>query len=319
MIDTATIKMPAAGRFIFKTANQLDDRLPQSTIINSTTWNEGDPVNIMLGYNGEYRQEFKGFVRSVDADIPMAIECEGYAFQLRKKQFSGSWKSISLKDLIYQLVSGTDIQLSPFIPDTTLTNLSIHPQNGLAALQAIVHHTHLTAYFLFDVLYVGLEETIAGNTVNYRIGWNVPRTKELKYKLSTNRPALIRLVIGKGKNLKPTIVQAGDPSGTVITKNIAFVQNAADVQTIANQLALNHNYTGFQGSLDGLLQPYCGPSDTAILIDKLYSVLSASYFIEGIEIKYTTQGAKRVVHIGRALSVPQFESLINNPVTNGFN
>jgi hypothetical protein len=210
------------------------------------------------------------------------------------------------------LVAGTDIKLSPFIPKVPLVNLHVHPQNGLAALQKLMEHTHLTAYFLFDVLYAGTEETVTGNKVNYRIGWNVPRTKELKYSLSESRPVLIRLVTGKGKNPKRTIVQAGDPLGTIITENIAFITDQASINAIANQLVLNSNYTGFKGALNGLLQPYCGPSDTAVLIDKMYNVLGASYFIESIEVKYTMRGALRIVHLGWALSVPQFQTLINN-------
>ena len=326
LIDTAIIKIPAAAK-VASLKNSVaiiggfvggvllkasDDKALPTSIQTSTLWKEGDQVKIMLGYNQDYRQEFIGFIRSVDADIPVQIHCEGYCFQLRKKQFTGAWKSIQLRDLMQQMVEGTDIKLSPFIPDLTLTNLFIPPQNALAGLQKLAHHTHLTAYFLFDVLYIGLQETVSANTVKYRIGWNVPRTKALTYSLDVSRPILIRLVTGKGTKKVRTIVQAGDPSGTTETMNISFIQDPAAIATIGNQLVTNANYTGFKGDLEGLLQPYCNPADTAIIIDQMYNVLGASYFIEGIKIKYSTDGAKRIVQLGRALSAPQFEQLINN-------
>jgi hypothetical protein len=72
VIDTAIITIPAAGKsanvksvvsslaalggVVLKTDN--NNALPTS-IQTSTLWKEGDPVNILLGYNQDYRQDIR--------------------------------------------------------------------------------------------------------------------------------------------------------------------------------------------------------------------------------------------------------------------
>ncbi|HVS92458.1 MAG TPA: hypothetical protein VHE59_10515 [Mucilaginibacter sp.] len=323
IIDTAIIKIPAVARAndVLEIASTLASiagfngnptksktgNYPDTSVESSTLWREGDPVNILLGYNGDYRQEFKGFVRRVSPTIPATIECEGYAWQLRYKQISGVWKSIKLKDLLQILIAGTDIALSPYIPDLALTNLSTHHQpNCLTMLEYLKRKCHLVAYFIFNTLYVGIEEGIPGNTVMYRLGWNCIRDNKLKYRVANDTKVLIRVVAGKGKNAKRPITEVGDAGGSIITENIANIGGPVDMKAIANRLLSYKKYTGYEGQISGFLQPYCNPSDTVQLSDVLYKVMGGSYFVDGIEVKFGMEGARRDVHISRALSTPQF-------------
>ena len=66
IVDTCTLKIPALGRV------NDDDDLPANSIATSTLWQEGDKVNVQLGYNDDNRQEFLGFVRRVTPSIPGA-------------------------------------------------------------------------------------------------------------------------------------------------------------------------------------------------------------------------------------------------------
>jgi hypothetical protein len=53
-----------------------------------------------------------------------------------------------------------------------------------------------------------------------------------------------------------------------------------------------------------------------VLIDKKYNVRTGSYFVDGIEVIFGMNGAQRIVHITRALSVPNFAVLIGNSIGN---
>ena len=330
IIDTAKIKVPAAARVnssknnpvfkLFDTPRISDDNLPTSSVKTSTLWQEGDKVEILLGYNGDNRQEFKGFVRRVSPSVPVLIECEGYAWQLRRKQFVGTWKSIQLVDFLKILTTGTDIILSPNIPSVPLINLCIKSGNALSALEYIKKNMHLAAYFVFDVLYVGLEETQPGatiNTVNYRLGWNTVRDDKLKYRLADDTNVLVKVVSGKGKNAKRPIIVVGDAGGGIITENISNIESPEQMTIIANQLLLYAKYTGYEGSITGFLQPYCNPGDTGNIIDNLYKVRTGNYFVEGIEVKFGMNGGQRIVYISRALSVPNFVALVTQNISNG--
>ena len=298
MVDTATLKIPAVGR-INKKGN-----LPTTSIETSKLWNEGDAVTIQLGYNGDYKTEFTGFVRRVTASVPVEILCEGYAWQLRRKRLLKGYKSVSLKSFLHDLVSGTDIKLSPYIPDIPLINLSANKPNALKQLEYVKEHNHLTVYFQFDTLYVGIEEAVPGTAVKFRLGWNCIRDDNLKYRLAADRLVLVRLVTGKAHAKKRTLIEVGDPEGSLFQKNIANIQDHDKLAAIANSLLQKQKYTGYEGYISGLLQPFCQPSDTCVVIDKLYNVMGGSFFVESVEVDFTTNGATRKTHIGRSLSTP---------------
>ena len=296
IVDTAVLKIPAIGRV------NNNDNLPASSVATSVLWKEGDAVSIQLGYNNDNRQEFKGFVRRVNASIPVTVECEGYAWQLRRKRLIKSYKSVSLKQFLTELVAGTDIKLSPFIPGMQLSNLKINHANGLKVLEYIKDHLHLSVYFLFDVLYVGLEEGVQGNQVKHRLGWNTIRDDQLKWRLADDTKVLIRLVTGKGKSKKRTLYQSGDTDGGLVEKSVASLTSAKDLQAVADDLLQQAKYTGFEGSISGFLQPFIQMCDTDIVIDKIYNERGDSYFTIGTEVHFGMNGAQRKVFIGRSLS-----------------
>lgn len=300
IVDTAVIKMPGTG-VVNKKDTPTD---PTSSIKTSALFHEGDLVNIDLGYNGELNNEFKGFVRRVNASVPVEIECEGYAWQLRRQRpLVKTYKSISLKDFLKILVAGTDIKLSPFIADVPLVNLKINHASNLEVLEHLKTKVHLAVYFQFDTLYAGLEEGIPGNTVNYRLGWNCVRDNNLKYRNAADTRTMFQFTCKKGKNDKRPLIQVGDSDGALVKENIAFINDHDWLQRIANDELKKAKYTGYEGHISGFLQPYCQPCDTAHVIDKLYNALGGDYFVEGIEVDFDMNGGKRKTHIGRALSV----------------
>lgn len=299
IVDTAVIKIPAIGRV--NTEDTLSGNLPVTSIATSKLWQEGDPVTIQLGYNSQNIQEFKGFVRRVNASVPVVVECEGYAWQLRRKRLVKTWKSIKLRDFLTEMVSGTDIKLSEFIPQMTLTNFKVDHANCLKVLEYIKTHLHLSVYFLFDVLYVGLEEGVPGNRVKHRLGWNTIRDDQLKWRLADDTEVQIRLVTGKGKNKKRTLYTAGDASGSMVTKNIASLTDSADLQAVADDLLQQAKYTGFEGNVSAFLQPFIQLCDTDVVIDKLYQERGGNYFTIGTEVRFGMNGAQRKVFIGRSL------------------
>jgi hypothetical protein len=298
IVDTAKIEVPAIG------AVNDNGNLPDSSIVTSKLFNPGDKVVVQLGYNNQLKQEFKGFVRRVTPTIPVQIECEGYAFQLRRKRLIKSWKSVSLKQVLTEMVAGTDIILSPNIPVYTLTNLCFNHANCLKSLEYIKNKIHLAVFFMFETMYVGLEEGIKGNKVQYRLGWNTIRDDKLKYRLAADTEVLVRLVTGKGKNHKRTLIEVGDQGGGLVERNINNIRDMGNLQAIAADLLAQSKYTGYEGFITAFLQPYCQPGDTTETIDRQYNERGGDYFTEGTEVDFgiKTKGATRKIHIGRALS-----------------
>jgi len=296
IVDTALLKIPAVGRI------NKNGTLPLTSIETSKLWTEGDKVTIQLGYNGDLRTEFKGFVRRVTASVPVEIQCEGYAWQLRRVRLLKSYKSVTLKAFLKDLIAGTDITLSPYIPDMVLSNLTINHANALKTLEYLKEKIHLAVYFQFDVLYVGLEEGVPGNLVKFRLGWNCVRDDNLKYRLAADTQVLVRLVAGKGSGKKQTIAEAGDAGGSLYQENTANIIDTATLQKIANDILQRQKYTGYEGYISGLLQPFCQPCDTAGIIDKMYDVMGGNCFVEATEVDFTMHGATRKTYVSRSLN-----------------
>ena len=77
--DTAIIQLPSIATLFTK-----NNSSSPKTVITGKQWNDGDPVTIKLGYNNEMHEEFKGFIKHRDLNMPLEIECEGYAYQLKE-------------------------------------------------------------------------------------------------------------------------------------------------------------------------------------------------------------------------------------------
>lgn len=297
MMDTARIKLPALGRVIVKDNNQ-----PVSSVETAKLFREGDKVVIKLGYNNDLRQEFTGFVRRVNLSAPVQIECEGYGWQLRRRRLILAWKSVTLRQVLEKLIEGTDIVLSPSIPNVQLTNLSLRNINGLQLLEYFRDKMLLTAYFNFNELYVGLQQGVIKGQVKFRLGWNVIRDDQLKYRLAEDTKVLVRITTGKGKKNKRLLYEAGDQDGSISEFNIPNTLDEGHLKRLAEDALKKAKYTGYEGAINCFLQPYAEPSGTAVIIDKKYNERDGLFFIEGTEVTFGMRGARRRVQIGSQLS-----------------
>jgi hypothetical protein len=306
IVDTAVLKIPALAQV----ANYSKKRgIPQGdalksalgSVKSSTFFAEGDSVSIQLGYNRAYCQEFKGFVRRVSPSIPVEIECEGYAWQLRRKVLSGSWKIILLLDFLKILVAGTDIIISPHVQNTKLTGLHFPASNGLKVLELLRDKAHLCCYFLFDTLYVGLEELSPGDSVAFRLGWNTIKTDDLKWRVGDKTPVQVKLIGKKGKKQKAPTYITGDADGALITEHIGFISDPVYLQKVADDVLQRAKYSGFEGGILCFLQPFIQMTDTAVIIYKIYKQRGGKYFTVGTEVTFGVNGGRRKIFIGRRL------------------
>lgn len=323
IVDTAWLQMPGLGQIvslkgIANTALALiglgttavAKNLPNSSVQTAQLFKEGDPVSIDLGYNGDYRNEFRGFVRRVNTTTPVKIEMEGYAWQLRNQNLSNSWKSTTVKEVLQTIIQGTDIVLSPDIPVIPLTNYRLNNHSGLEVLEDLKRRMLLTVCFADNVLYAGIEEgrTTTNNDgsksltglaeVKYSIGYNCPTNQpDLKQRLGKDNLVRVRLVV-RSKSGKRTLYEAGDANGAVHEINMPYARDEQNLIDLAAAHLKRLKYDGFEGQITGFLQPYCQPGWKATLTDKKYDGARAgTYFIAGTHVTFGVKGAKRKTEI----------------------
>lgn len=296
IVDTASIKIPALGRAF------NNSELPGTSVETASLFREGQKVSIQLGYNNRLRNEFEGFVRRVNLSTPVNIELEGYAWQLRKKTVAASWRNVTIRQVLEKVIEGTDIVLSDDIPDSSLIRLTIPSQTGLQVLEYLKEKLLLTVYFDGNVLYAGLEEGIKKGDVKYRLGWNVIRDDQLKYRIADDNQVRVRIVkkLQKGEQI---LFESGDKNGEIVKREVPHFEDDNTLKRIADKVLSEKKFTGFDGKITGFLEPYCQPAYTAEIIDKKYGKRDGKYFVAGTEVKFGTGGARRIVEITRRLSV----------------
>ena len=194
--DTAVIKLPSIARVIKKTSSSNAD-----TVITGKQFNDGDPVSINLGYNGNMNEEFTGFIKHRDLGMPLEITCEGYSYQLERNNINAYYDSVTLKDLLQAAVIDTDITVQ-CNEDITLTKINAKNWTGAKLIDHIqqavdgnlfiffIQPKLLWAGFLYTSYAKGVDVLQLGQ-VSYRLGYNLVKDNNLKERVLEDDPVKI--------------------------------------------------------------------------------------------------------------------------------
>lgn len=303
-VNTATIKLPSRSAVI----KQVDGKLkgigqPTDT---SKLFNEGDPVIINLGYNGQLKEEFRGFIVRRNLNYPMEIQCEGYSYQLRKQTVSKSWKSSNVKEVLSEAVKGTDVKL--LVADNIdLVNIVCAKKTGTDLIDFVKKASNgaLNAWFIdattlwVGLVYVpggaGMKDTLSGQQVNYVLGRNVVKDNKLVERIP-NTELTINAKMTKTKRHRGAA--APREVGKVKKWVAQAIGNQADLDKMVQSLEAKANYRGLEGRISAFLQPYAEPGWKAKITDPQFQERQGVYLIESIEIDYSLSGARRVIELG---------------------
>lgn len=116
-------------------------------------FNPGDPVRIALGYNGDLTEEFSGYVLSVSRGIPVTVRCEDEMYKLKRKTISYSRKSVTLGQMLKELIPEYEIQTA--YGKTELGAVRYSNMLVSAVLDDVQKKTGLYCFFRKKVLHVG--------------------------------------------------------------------------------------------------------------------------------------------------------------------
>lgn len=303
--DSCTIKLPSVCRVKKKNSSGADF----STV--SKLFNVGDKVSVNLGYNGALKNEFEGFVKSFNPMVPLEIECEGYIRNIRlNKNISGYYNKISVKKLLELAVKDTGISLY-VQDDILLRNIQLDNFSGSDIISEIKKQCGgVIAIFFIEPkkIWCGLTYTpytdgvdpFANGVAKYRLGFNCHRDNNLKLK-SPLEP--VQIIVNDVSSTGHRLSVKSHTAATSKKKiSLQKILEESDKQKIANELQYEKNYSGYTGNIKGFLTPYVLPGYKVYILDNRYKELAGNYFVESIEVQYGTNGARRIVDIGPALS-----------------
>lgn len=263
---------------------------------------EGMKVEFYCGYDHKNVLRFKGFIRRRNFTLPLELECEGYAYQLRlKKNYSRSFKNTTVKKILIDLVVGTDIKLSDKIPDIPIPRAYFKNVNGIDVIDWLKEKCLLTVYFNFDTLYCGLREAERIEKVNFRLGWNVIKDNELKFELNRELATVNIRAQSRKRNGAFEEITVGDGGTKTVVVKFTVINDPVWKKKIAEDVRTKLTNQGYEGSITAFLIPLAEPGMTADIDDMRYKERKGDYFIEGVDGDFGPNGGRQKIKIGNYL------------------
>ena len=250
----------------------------------------GQKVEIKAGYNGELSTEFAGYIREISADAPITIECDDETYILRKPPLVKSYKSVTLKQLL------TDIIPAPLTfscPDVQLGRYQIDRASAFTVLQDLIQSYGLYSHLQNGHLRIGLAFDFgekALKSYNYYLNdkerGNVKKN-DLKYKRAENYDIRIK-AIAMAANGKNTTVTVGskDKDASERTLHFAGTMTEAQLRDVALGQLKKLVFDGFTGDITGFGYPQIHAGDSITINDTENKDRQGTFLVERVNITY---------------------------------
>lgn len=271
------------------------------SIITKTSdklFKEGDPVDVLLGYNGVCTRRFKGFVKQINYATPLEIECEGYSYQLRDKIFTKSYKKTSVKGILTDLLQDTEIKISEFTQDAPLENVTFKNAPALKVLEWFQKECLMTVYFDFDTIYVGFSRFgVKKPRVKLRLGWNVIESKELKKDVADSE-IQINLIEKNNKGETKRTKSEQRKYSNIKEERIRSGLDEKTKKEIVDERQRIENHKGYRGDITCFLIPHIDKAYAVDIEDTRFPDRSGGYFVESVDGSYNANGGRQKLTLG---------------------
>lgn len=285
LMATATIRVPV-------TALLRRKDIPPARVLTAQQIAVGDRVSVRLGYDGQLRTEFVGYVKGIDLKTPIEITCEDEFYTCRQRKITTSGTTT-----LTELLTKCGLKVA-YAETLTLKNF-VHKDKSVAYILSKLKTDYGLSVF-FDLqgqLYACRPYKVVGDSVRYELRGNVINDDRLQYQRKENVRIEIRAVCFKKDGTKVEATK-GDKDGATKTLYFYDVESMAELATLAEQELSRYSYDGYGGQIETFLRPYAAPCMVAELSDPLYPQRDGNYYVESVETTFGTGGGRRKVEIG---------------------
>lgn len=287
---TAILKLPTTARLEYSNEVIAEVELAK-------TFSVGDEVVINFGYDGDLKEEFRGYVRKIKPTTPLEIECEDEVFTLKRKALKKTFRNTTLAELLNFILQGTGIEIGNEIPQIEFRTFMFKNINAAQAIEKLRKEYGLTIYFKsLKELVVGLASETNGTLIKYTIGQNV-----INHNLEWEDEKNVRLkikAVSVSKDNKFTSKTVGDLDGEQRTIYFYNLPSGADMEQLAKEEILKYRYTGYRGSLTGFLLPVPKLGNTLRFTDENFVNNEGDYLVESVKTTLGQNGGRRKVTLG---------------------
>lgn len=262
----------------------------------------GDAVTIELGYNGKLQREFEGYVQRIGTDGgSVTLECEDGLWRFRQgvkdRQYAGVDVKRVLQDMCDQCGGfGLECDYAFRYDKFVVKNAT-----GYDVLKKVQEEVKPNIYLKGDVLHVHPKYSEVFGEAKYDFSRNIERGgTDLEYRRKEDRRVLIT-VEGEKKDGKKVTVEVGTTGGDRVTLRLPGATDEASLRRLGEQALAERCYTGYSGSFDSWLRPYCDAGYAVSLHDPDYEYKDGTYYVTAVEVSYSRGGGKRTITLGKRL------------------
>ena len=304
-LDKVTIK-----RSVETLGNTAVIVLPR-TVYNRTMgieskFNLDDPVTIKLGYDGKLETEFEGFLSFVSIEeSSITLECEDYIFFYRMGLAPKELKDKSVKEILKHVndeisaLSGKSLSLSCDLSNK-YTYIIEEGETGLEVLNEIRRLTKTEIYMEGNTLYCHSQFSRESKKVAYDFSLNI-ESADLKYKTADSTKFLV-IGTGTGADGMPIVVKKGIKGGGVKRFSSTEIVDENNLQKEVEEAYNKEVYTGYEGSFNAWLVPYCDAGYAVTIEDSDKEYPKGSYYVLSVETTFSKAGGVRRISLGKKLS-----------------
>ncbi|TAG56646.1 MAG: hypothetical protein EAZ27_04445 [Cytophagales bacterium] len=268
----------------------------------------GSTIEIELGYDGNLKQEFKGFITKINQTIPIKLECEDDMYVLKRKTLKPkTFENAELIDIVKYITEGTNYTLN--VLPSHVGKFTIEGTNATSAivLQYIKEkYGFATSFIRQNELTVGFPYQIEskGDTYVLDFGNNiVSHNLEFKTKEDTK---LILKGTSHNKGKKPLKVDYNPQKALdseAEKRDIPLDSNLTEEQAL-NRLKIEYEKVlidGYSGDIVLFGIPFINTGDAVILKDPDFADRKGKYLTGDVEWSFSTAGYRRKVGITKQI------------------
>jgi len=265
---------------------------------------EGGTITVDLGYDGNNKREFTGFIKRINIKQPLEFELEDELYLLRSCYYKKNFIKNSVKDVLNYILkglldnTGLLVELYDKMPDLTVTNFMMDGANGIAVLQELSDKYGLSSYLTTingkKILYCGLIYGKKNNVVKYTLQKNTINIDALKYQVNPSIKYQIKIINHQPDGQVKEITY-GDKTGEQRTLHFYGNHSDDDLKLMADAEKINFTGNGYKGGFETFLIPNVDPGDVAALTDPQFH-RNGNYYVGSVTTTFTA-GARRKIEI----------------------
>jgi hypothetical protein len=259
----------------------------------------GDPVTISVGYNGNEKEEFTGYIAEVSAGIPVIIRCEDEMFKLKSIKVNRSYQSVGLQQLVKDIAPGYETD----VMDLHLGAVRLEKTTVAEVLQ-LLKNKQIHSYFKGKVLVVGKTYTDDTNMPVVKFAWGINMVNYDNLKFHVADDLKIKCVavsyLPGGKTLEATV---GDLDGNESRIAHYNITDKAKLKKLAQTDLDKLKVDGFTGSFTAFGIPVIRHGQKAEIYNDQFPDRTGTYYCDATVLTYSESGyLHREVTIGRRAS-----------------